>query len=113
VQIKELDESYGRDAVGWSRQIDAGEAAAIALTLQEKADWLLSDDARARQFAESLGLEVHGSIGLLLWAVAETHVDNHEDALNLLDALAGSSLWISERVLRQARKAIDKFFSEQ
>jgi hypothetical protein len=54
--------------------IDAGEADAIGLALQEHADWLLTDDAKARQFAESTGLEVHGSIGLLLWSVAAGHI---------------------------------------
>jgi predicted nucleic acid-binding protein len=107
-----LDDVYVKKALGWSKQIDVGEAAAIALTLQEQAEWLLSDDAKARQFAESLGLEVHGSIGLLLWGVAERHIGSRDDALSLLNALTDSSLWISDRVLRQARKAIDTFFSE-
>jgi len=112
VRVKDLDEPYGKKALGWSKQVDAGEAAAIALTLQEQAEWLLSDDAKARQFAEALGLEVHGSIGLLLWGVAAGHVGSRNDALSLLNALADSSLWISDRVLRQARKAIDTLFSE-
>jgi predicted nucleic acid-binding protein len=77
------------------------------LALQLKADWLLTDDAEARQFAETLGLEVHGSIGLLLWAVAWGHLSNRKKAYESLDALANSSLWVSERVLREARKAID------
>lgn len=112
IQVKDLDESYIKKALGWSKQVDAGEAAAIALTLQEHAEWLLSDDAKARQLAELLGLEVHGSIGLLLWGMTERHIANREDALNLLNALADSSLWISDKVLRQARKAIDTFYSE-
>jgi predicted nucleic acid-binding protein len=71
----------------------------------------LTDDAKARQFAESLELEVHGSIGLLLWSMAEGHVKDSKHALNLLEGLANSSLWISERVLYEARRAIDNFFS--
>ena len=98
--------------MGWSKQVDAGEAAAIALTLQEYAEWLLSDDAKARQLAELLGLEVHGSIGVLLWSRTEKHIANREDALSLLTALADWSLWISDPVLRQARKAIDIFYSQ-
>jgi len=53
-----------------SRQMGESEAEAIGLALQEQADWLLTDDAKARQFAESLGLEVNGSIAIILWAVA-------------------------------------------
>lgn len=55
---------------------------------------------------------IPGSIGLLLWGMTEKHTANREDALSLLSALADSSLWISDRVLRQARKAIDLFYSE-
>lgn len=77
------------------------------MALQEHADWLLTDDAEARQFAESAGLEVHGSNGLLLWCVANAHILEKALALHLLDSLESSSLWISERVLQEARKAIN------
>ena len=111
VTIKELEEPYQKKALDWRKQIDEGEAAAIALTMQIKAEWLLTDDAIARQFGESLGLAIHGSIGLLLWAVAVGHVESESEALNSVDALAGSSLWISDRVINQARKAIHTLYS--
>jgi predicted nucleic acid-binding protein len=100
-------------ATRWVRakQLDPGESAAVALALQLQADWLLTDDAQARQFAEFVELEVHGSIGLLLWSVAEGHVNDRAHALALLDALANSSLWISKRVLHEARQAIDHLLS--
>jgi hypothetical protein len=82
------------------------------LDLQVKCDWFLTDNTQARQFAESLGLEVHGSIGLLLWAVAVGHIESSEQAYQLLDGLIRSSLWISERVIREATKAIDELFQE-
>ena len=61
---------------------------------------------KTRQFAESAGLEVHGSIGLLLWSVANEHILEKTLALHLFDNLANPSLWISERVLQEARKSI-------
>jgi len=64
------------------------------------------DDAKARQFAETLGLEVHGSIGLLLWSFGEGLIQK-DQAYNLLDGLAHSSLWVSERVLDKARQTIE------
>jgi len=76
-----------------------------------QAEWLLSDDAIARQFGESLGLEIHGWIGLLLWAVAVGHIKSESEALNSLNALEGSSLWISDRVVNQTRKAIHALYS--
>ena len=90
-----------------TKQIDAGEAEAIGLAFQEHADWLLTDDAKARQFAESLGLEVHGSIAILLWSVATGLISEKTVALKVLDNLANSSLWISSRVLQEVRVAID------
>jgi len=76
-----------------------------------QAEWLLTDDAIARQFGESLGLEIHGSIGLLLWAVAVGQVKSENKALNSVDAFAGSSLWISDRVVNQACKTIRTLYS--
>ena len=86
--------------------VDPGEAHAIALAVHMKADWLLTDDAKARQFAETLGLEVHGSIGLLLWSFGKGFIQK-DQAYNLLDGLAHSSLWVSEMVLDKARQTIE------
>ncbi len=110
VFVKELEQTYRKKALAWRDQIDEGESAAIALAMQIQAEWLLSDDVKARQLAESLGLEIHGSIGLLLWAIAAGHIRSQAEALKMLDALADSSLWISDRVLSQARKAIVKLY---
>jgi predicted nucleic acid-binding protein len=93
-----------------SGQIDMGEAEAIGLALQEQADWFLTDDAKARQYAESLGLEAHGSIAILLWSVANGKIHEKATANQLMNGLANSSLWISERVLQMARAAIDDLF---
>jgi predicted nucleic acid-binding protein len=112
ILVKGLDATHRKKALLWANQIDEGESAAIALTIQARADWLLTDDAIARQFGESLGLEIHGSIGLLLWAIAAGHVENKNKALDLLSALTGSSLWISDRVLSQAHKAIGELYSK-
>lgn len=111
VTVKELEELYHNKALDWRKQIDEGEAAAIALSMQIQAEWLLTDDAIARQFGESLGSEIHGSVGLLLWAVAVGHVKSESEALNSLNALVGSSLWISDRVVNQARKTIHALYS--
>jgi predicted nucleic acid-binding protein len=40
------------------RDLDSGEAEAIALALQKHAEWLLLDERDARRIAKSLGLKV-------------------------------------------------------
>lgn len=111
-KVVDLDQPARQQAEVWVKasRIDAGEAEAIGLALQEHADWLLTDDARARELAESTGLEIHGSIGILLWSIAAGHIPDKALAFDLLDNLSNSSLWISERVLQEARKAIDTLF---
>jgi predicted nucleic acid-binding protein len=113
VQIHELTPQSESQVRRWIKNDDVGmgEAEAIALALQQHSDWLLTDDAQARHFAESLGLEVHGSIGVLLWAVASGIVEDRDQAYRLLNGLKRSSLWISERVLTAATRAIDELTS--
>ena len=113
VQIHELTPQSESQVRRWIKNDDVGmgEAEAIALALQQHSDWLLTDDAQARHFAESLRLEVHGSIGVLLWAVASGIVEDRDQAYRLLNGLKRSSLWISERVLTAASRAIDELTS--
>ena len=111
IAVDTLMAPHDEEAAAW-RQADLlhpGEAAAIALARQISAQWLLTDDAAARLFAQALGLEAHGSLGVVLWAAATGHLDR-ADAEATLNRLATSSLWISSRVLTEARAALDQLF---
>ena len=48
--------------------LDRGEAEAIALAIELKADWTLLDEREGRKVAKSLGLKVTGILGVLLRA---------------------------------------------
>jgi len=90
--------------------LDPGEAEALALANQLHAEWLLTDDTAARLVASRLGLEVHGSLGVVLWAAAVGHF-NRAEAEATLEALSNTSLWLSARVLDEARGALRQIFS--
>jgi len=109
--VDELVSPYAKEAEMWREAglLDPGEAEAIALAKQIEANWLLTDDATARLFAQALGFEVHGSLGIVLWAAAKGHFDR-ASAEAALDRLSHSSLWISPRVLEEARDALRKIF---
>ncbi len=91
-------------------ELGVGEAQAIVLARSIRADWLLTDDARARLVGSLRGLEVHGSLGVILWAASAGHL-NHTEALAAVDRLSRSSLWVSPSVLVEARDVIEGLFS--
>lgn len=88
-------------------ELGAGEAEAIALARSARADWLLTDDAGARIVASLLGLEAHGSLGVVLWGAATGHLQRDE-ALAALEGLIRSSLWISPKIVDEARQALNR-----
>lgn len=96
------------DLEQWAAQIDlgAGEMEAIVLAKARAADWLLTDDAAARVVATLLGIEAHGSLGVVLWAAGRAHI-RQDEAAAILDRLAVSSLWISPTILAEARRALE------
>jgi len=105
--------AFAAEASGWLRAglLDQGEAEALALASQLKANWFLTDDTAARMLAQSRGQEVHGSLGIVLWAAA-TGVLDSTGAAEALIALSRSSLWISAKVLTEARAALKRLFAE-
>lgn len=111
IHVHSLTDSFLKEATAWCQAglLDSGEAEAIALTREINAAWLLTDDAAARLFAQSLGIEVHGSLGVVLWAAAVGEL-NRPDAEEMLDRLAKSSLWISAKVLAEARVALTQLY---
>lgn len=50
------------------RDLDKGEAEAIALAMQVNADWVLMDERDGRKAAKSMKLKVVGVLGILLKA---------------------------------------------
>ena len=109
LHVTQLDSGPALEARSWQQAglLHYGEAQAIALARQLGADWLLTDDAAARLLAQSLGLEVHGSLGLVLWAAATRRLSRTE-AESALGRLARSSLWVSPSVLLAAKAALEQ-----
>lgn len=111
INITPLQPAHANQAQAWEKAglLDRGEAAALALTQQLNAAWFLTDDTAARVLAASLGVEVHGSLGIVLWGAATGHLSRTE-AEAALNGLAASTLWLSARVLKEAQEALDRIF---
>lgn len=87
-----------------SAGIENGEVSAIMLAKIKKCPVLI-DDLAARRFASGLGLEVVGSLGVLIHSVKVGKISKSE-ALEALDKLA-RAMWLSVDVYEEARKAIE------
>jgi predicted nucleic acid-binding protein len=51
-------------------------------------------------------MEVHGSLGIILWNAAKGYL-SREETESALKRLEATSLWLSERVRREARQALE------
>lgn len=82
VEVRNLVEILRRD-------LDKGEAEAIALALQIGADRILLDEREGRRIAKQLGLEVTGVLGILLRAKREGCLSSLQEAIVQLQEQAG------------------------
>ncbi len=85
------------------RDLDDGEAEAIALAIDCKADLVLLDEKEARSIAREYNLKLTGVIGILLRAKLERRIPTIKNELNLLRV---KGFWIGkeiyEKVLQEA-----------
>lgn len=86
-------------------KLDPGESAAIALC-NERDSVLLTDDMEARESASSDGLEVHGSIGVVLLAYARDFVtaDRAEELIRGLKQ--DTPLYLADPLVEHALRKI-------
>ena len=86
-----------------------GESAAIALGLQEKANYFLTDDLDARMASRNYGLEAHGSVGIILRAFRKKMLNKNKAIEKVIELQTKSSLFITSDLIRQTIKAIDNY----
>ncbi len=99
-RIKEVENRLAVDVL--LSDIGAGEAEAIILALEQQPDAVLIDDLKARKFAKIRGLNIIGTLGILLKAKKSGLI---EEIKPLLDELLGANIRISEKIREIALQA--------
>jgi hypothetical protein len=84
--------------VEFRRDLDVGEAAALAYALEADADLVLLDEREARQTARRHDLSMTGAIGILLRASRTGDVDLQTE----FDALRSAGFWIADDLYEEA-----------
>lgn len=82
-----------------STEVDLGEAAAIALTLETPGSTVILDDRKGRDLARRNGLNVVGSLGIIIRA---KHRGVIPLARPVINELRSAGLFISDSLVRQA-----------
>ncbi len=87
--------------------LDQGEIDVILLAQEVGADWVLIDEKLGRKVAETLGLRVKGTLGVLLTAY-QTHLLSREAAEKVIEILSTSSVRVSPRLVRWFQTQLDE-----
>jgi hypothetical protein len=89
--------------------LDLGEAQAIALALQERVDYFLTDDLDARTVSDVHNIEVHGTVGIILRAYREKIIKKEIAAKKIIELYSTSSLFITKALVEHILKSINDY----
>lgn len=79
--------------------VDLGEASAIALAVENKTSLLILDDNKARILAGSLGLKYTGTLGILIDAKKQGHLQSIKPAL---EKVKKTDFRLTEELIKKA-----------
>lgn len=65
-------------------ELDEGEAEAIVLCREHRSELVLLDEKDARRAAKKLGLNVLGTVGVLIWSRRASLIGNLQEQLDIL-----------------------------
>ncbi len=101
------------DSKDWARylvdrkDLDLGEASAIALCRQEGVGYFFTDDLEARKAAEEIEIEAHGTLGIITRAYRENILSEKEAKDKVRQLHKDSSLFITKDVVDWAVDKIE------
>lgn len=80
--------------------LGSGESSAIALAIEIPESLLVLDDYKARQIAKRIGLRITGTLGIIIHAKAEGHIDS---VSSLIEKIQQTNFRLSEDLIRMIK----------
>lgn len=81
--------------------LHVGEKHTIQLAVTEAADWVLLDDRLARECAQQVGLNVKGTLGIIVAAHRHQLLSLHEVEVVFQSILDRDDIWLSAELVKQ------------
>lgn len=85
----------------FNQYVDLGEASAIALATEINATYMIIDDKEARKYADKIGMNVRGTLGLLIAAKQHGLISALKP---YLEKIADTNFRVSTKLLQQLLK---------
>ena len=101
IKIVSVQDQDTVSLIGRATGLDRGESEAIVYADKQKADILLIDEAAGRKVAMNMGLNISGSLGILIKAY-QRNVLSHDQFLKAINDIRSSNRHISEKLLNLA-----------
>jgi predicted nucleic acid-binding protein len=95
-----IDDIRAVELLRRSSGLDAGESEAIILSDEIKASLLLMDEVKGRQVAKQMGIQLMGTVGMLMAAYKEQLLSK-EEILNFIEILKTTGRHISAALYEQ------------
>jgi predicted nucleic acid-binding protein len=84
ITVKAVEDT--RKVAAYNQYIDLGESSSIALAMEMEGSLVILDDLQARQFAMNLGLEITGTLGVLIQAYKKGLITDFHSIIGKLRA---------------------------
>ena len=103
ISIQQVKDTFSLDFL---LDLDKGEAEVIVLAREIEADLVILDETLARGYAKRFNLPLTGTIGVLLKAKERGLIERVGD---LLDQLVAKGVWLSPKIIRQAKEIAKEY----
>jgi len=99
IRVRQPSEDRKRHIINLFSEIDEGEAAVIAVALEDYEEAsVIIDDAEARVAAEYFGLDVHGTLYVILEAYRRSILKSKKEVVSIVNNMIKRGFYLSTEV---------------